>query len=44
MDDAVQQVAASLPAEHVRMLHKEYQRWDAATGWRLINVADPGGT
>ena len=44
MDDTVRQVAASLPADHVRTLHKEYQRWDSATGWRLINVADPGGT
>jgi hypothetical protein len=44
MDDTMQRVATSLPAEHVRMLHKEYQRWDSAAGWRLINAADPCGT
>jgi hypothetical protein len=42
--DTVGQVAASLPARHLRMLHDEYQRWDAAPGWRLINAADPCGT
>lgn len=44
MDDPVRQLAASLPAQHVRMLHTEYQRWDAASGWRLINTADSCGT
>jgi radical SAM superfamily enzyme YgiQ (UPF0313 family) len=44
MADSVQQVAATLPAQHVRMLHTEYQRWEAAPGWRLINAADPCGT
>lgn len=44
MDDTVGQVGAALPARHVRLLHDEYQRWDAATGWRLINAADPCGT
>ncbi len=27
MDDTVGQVAAALPARHVRLLHDEYQRW-----------------
>lgn len=44
MNDTVRQVATALPEQHVRMLHKEYQRWDAATGWRLINAADLCGT
>ena len=44
MDDTVSQVAAALPARYVQLLHGEYQRWDAATGWRLINAADPCGT
>ncbi|MGI8452068.1 MAG: B12-binding domain-containing radical SAM protein [Streptosporangiaceae bacterium] len=44
MDATVRQVAASLPAGHVRMLYQEYQHWDSATGWRLINAADPCAT
>ena len=44
MGDTLGQVAATLPARHLRMLHDEYQRWDAAPGWRLINAADPCGT
>jgi hypothetical protein len=44
MNDTVRQVAAALPVQHARMLHGEYQRWDAVTGWRLINAADPCGT
>jgi hypothetical protein len=32
MGATVGQVAASLPARHLRMLHDEYQRWDAAPG------------
>ena len=44
MDPAVRQVAASLPARHVRTLHTQYQRWAQAAGWRLINAADPCGT
>src|SRR6266568_1041087 len=43
MDDTMRQAAASLPAEHVRMLHTEYHRWDSATGWRLINATDSCG-
>jgi hypothetical protein len=44
MGATVGQVAAALPGRHLRMLHDEYQRWDAAPGWRLINAADPCGT
>jgi hypothetical protein len=44
MADILQQVAAALPAEHARMLHHEYRRWEAAPGWQLINIADPCGT
>jgi radical SAM superfamily enzyme YgiQ (UPF0313 family) len=44
MDNTVQLVATSLPAQQMRMLNTEYQRWDTATGWRLINAADPCGT
>ncbi len=44
MAGTVRQVAASLPAGYARTLRREYQRWDTATGWRLINVADPCGT
>lgn len=44
MDGTVQEAATSLPAEHVRMLYREYERWQSAAGWRLINAADPCGT
>jgi hypothetical protein len=44
MDDALREVAATLPARHVATLHHEYQRWESADGWRLINAADPCGT
>lgn len=44
MESAVQEVAASLPAGHVRMLYREHERWQSATGWQLINAADPCGT
>jgi radical SAM superfamily enzyme YgiQ (UPF0313 family) len=44
VDDNVRCVAADLPTEHARMLRHEYQRWDAASGWRLINAADSCGT
>ena len=44
MESAVQEAAASLPAEHVRMLYREYERWQSAAGWQMINAADPCGT
>lgn len=44
MDSTMRRVATRLPAEHRRMLHTEYRRWDRAIGWRLINAADPCGT
>ena len=44
MDDTVREVAVSLPASHVGTLYREYERWQSADGWRLINVADPCGT
>jgi hypothetical protein len=44
MEHAVQEAATSLPAEHARVLHREYERWQSAGGWRLINAADPCGT
>jgi radical SAM superfamily enzyme YgiQ (UPF0313 family) len=44
MEDTVQEVATSLPSEHVRMLYREYERWKSAPGWRLINTADACGT
>jgi radical SAM superfamily enzyme YgiQ (UPF0313 family) len=44
MEDTVREVAVSLPADHVGMLYREYERWQSADGWRLINAADPCGT
>ncbi|HUY47292.1 MAG TPA: radical SAM protein [Streptosporangiaceae bacterium] len=44
MGEALPPATAVLPASHARMLDREYGRWDAATGWRLINAADPCGT
>ena len=44
MEPAVREAATNLPAEHVGMLYREYERWQSAAGWRLINAADPCGT
>jgi len=44
MEHAVREVAASLPAEHFAMMYREYERWQSAGGWRLINAADACGT
>ncbi|GLZ14899.1 hypothetical protein Acsp04_51340 [Actinomadura sp. NBRC 104425] len=44
MDETVAQVAGALEAAHSRLLRREYDCWEAATGWRLINAADPCGT
>ncbi|MBX6767632.1 MAG: radical SAM protein, partial [Actinomadura rubrobrunea] len=44
LDDPLAQVANALPAEHMRVLQREYDRWGQATGWPLINAADPCGT
>jgi hypothetical protein len=44
MQETVQETAASLPAGHARMLYREHERWQAASGWQLINAADPCGT
>ena len=44
MDDTLREVIVRLPAEHAATLYREYQRWQSADGWRLINAADPCGT
>ena len=44
MDAALRDAVLHLPAGHADTLHREYSRWQAATGWRLINAADPCGT
>ncbi len=44
MKDTVREVAVSLPAGHVGTLYREYERWQSADGWRLINTADPCDT
>ncbi|MDT0307296.1 radical SAM protein [Streptomyces sp. DSM 44917] len=44
MAAALPQVAGVLGAEHARTLRREHRRWETATGWRLINAADPCGT
>ncbi len=44
MEDTVREVAVSLPVGHVGTLYREYERWQSADGWRLINTADPCGT
>jgi hypothetical protein len=41
MEDTVHEVSTSLPGEHVRMLHGEFERWQSSSGWRLINKPDP---
>ncbi|WP_328915483.1 MULTISPECIES: B12-binding domain-containing radical SAM protein [unclassified Streptomyces] len=44
MADTVSDVAGVLVSDHARMLVREHSRWESATGWRLINAADPCGT
>ncbi|MFD4004660.1 B12-binding domain-containing radical SAM protein [Streptomyces rubiginosohelvolus] len=44
MADAVTEVASVLPADHRRTLQEQHDRWASATGWVLINAADPCGT
>lgn len=44
IDDTMREVAVCLPDRHVAMLYREYERWQSAQGWRLINAADPCGT
>jgi hypothetical protein len=44
MDDTVREVAVVLPASHVATLYREYERWQSADRWLLINAADPCGT
>jgi len=44
MDDTVREVAIVLPASHVATLYREYERWQSADRWLLINAADPCGT
>jgi len=41
---AIAGVQDSLPADHRRLLRREYDRWAGITAWRLINAADPCGT
>jgi hypothetical protein len=41
---AVGEAGARLRAEHAAMLRREHERWASATGWQLINAADPCGT
>jgi hypothetical protein len=43
LEPAVAAVQVDLPAEHRDLLDREYDRWAAATEWRLINAADPCG-
>lgn len=44
MDDTVPGVVAALPSQAADRLLHEHTRWAAATGWELINAADPCGT
>jgi radical SAM superfamily enzyme YgiQ (UPF0313 family) len=44
MEGAMRDVTSGLPREHVRMLYREHDRWQSASGWRPINAADPCGT
>jgi hypothetical protein len=44
MASTVQEVAPGLPADAAWLLVAEHRRWESATGWRLINAADPCGT
>lgn len=44
MDGTVQEVARVLHCEHSQTLHREHERWQSASGWQLINAADPCGT
>ncbi|MEY9840526.1 radical SAM protein [Streptacidiphilus sp. EB103A] len=44
MAAVVDEVGARLPAGHAGTLRREHARWAGATGWTLINAADPCGT
>ena len=44
LDAALRDAVPHLPSEHVGTLYREHQRWQSATGWRLINAADLCGT
>lgn len=44
LDVALDQVSATLPARRRDTLHREFDRWTTAEGWRLINLADPCAT
>lgn len=44
MDDTVPGVVAALLSQAADRLLYEHTRWAAATGWELINAADPCGT
>ncbi|WP_259316587.1 radical SAM protein [Kitasatospora xanthocidica] len=37
-------LTTTLPARHADRLTEQYDRWNASTGWELINAADPCGT
>ncbi|WP_316521159.1 B12-binding domain-containing radical SAM protein [Kitasatospora brasiliensis] len=37
-------LTATLSARHADRLTEQYDRWNASTGWELINAADPCGT
>jgi len=43
MAATVAAVTPALPGEAGRVLASEYNRWQLARGWRLINVAEPCG-
>ncbi|MGW2199386.1 hypothetical protein ACWCSH_44540, partial [Streptosporangium sp. NPDC001682] len=44
MDATVPRAVAALPPPAADRLRYEHTRWAAATGWKLINAADPCGT
>ncbi|WP_410874662.1 B12-binding domain-containing radical SAM protein [Nocardia sp. A7] len=44
MSTAVAELEAALPATDHLLLDAEFTRWQARTGWELINAADPCGT
>lgn len=44
MAQTVRDTAPRLPADARQLLTAEYRRWATASGWRLINAADPCGT
>lgn len=41
---AVERIRTLLPPASAELLHREFVRWRATKGWRLINAADPCGT